>query len=208
MPHPLDHLLWAVPDLDAGVAHFFGLTGVLAGQGGSHPGFGTRNALAALGGDAYLEIIAPDPAQERAGTRGEMLAALPAPRLIAFAVRSSDIDRAGELVVAAGLSTVGPIAMSRLHPAGHLLAWRVLRIDEGPFGAFLPFFIDWSDTPHPALSTTEGCRLKRFEVAHPQHVALAEIYRDLELDIDPQPAAEPELRALLDTPQGEVVLSG
>ncbi|MEU4725511.1 VOC family protein [Nonomuraea dietziae] len=34
----LDHLVYAVPDLEEGVAAFAGRTGVLPMKGGSHPG--------------------------------------------------------------------------------------------------------------------------------------------------------------------------
>ena len=52
----LDHLMYAVPDLELGMQQIHELTGIKPVMGGSHPGVGTRNALLSFSADQYLEI--------------------------------------------------------------------------------------------------------------------------------------------------------
>ena len=88
----LDHLMYAVPVLELGMQKIFELTGVAPVMGGSHPGMGTRNALLCLGEDQYLEIIAPDPQQDLAGTTGDILARNPNSGIRAWAIATKDLS--------------------------------------------------------------------------------------------------------------------
>ncbi len=202
----LDHLLWATPELARGAAEILELTGVEPGGGGSHPGFGTHNALLSLGEKVYLEIIAPDPAQDDAddALRSAILE-LPGPGLLTFAARTTDIAQVEKLVKKTGLSTPGPVEMSRRRPDGGMLEWRILRLEAHPFGRFLPFFIDWGESHHPAERTPQGCGLQAFRVGHPDP-SLRRLYADLHLDVSVKQAETPRLAATLETPKGEVRL--
>lgn len=206
MTHKLDHILWASPDLDEGTKHLAELLGVQPEIGGSHSGFGTRNSLLSLGDEVYLEIIAPDPAQELEGTRGEILAALPKPKLLTFAVRTFDMAYVSKLVAEAGLASKGAIPMSRRHPEGYTLEWQVLRLENHVWDNFMPFFIDWGDTKHPALTTPRGCELLDFKISY-SDTSLVELYKALDIDVGIHQASDCHMTAVLNTAKGEVVLS-
>ena len=203
----LDHLLWAVPDLDAGNALFERITGIAPVVGGAHPGFGTRNSLSSLSGTEYLEVIAPDPAQELTGTRGALIALMTQPQMLTFALRTSDLDAVAHCARDAGLATEGPIDMSRAMPKRGFLKWQVLRLVDDRWPGRLPFFIDWKDTPHPSRTTPGGCRLDDICALSPDPKPLRSIYDAIGCDMPVYAGAVNGFVATLTGPNGTVVLT-
>ena len=207
MPNRLDHFMWAGPDLEAGIAAFETLTGIRAGKGGVHPGMGTRNALASLGPDTYVELIAPDPAQKLDGTFGATFATLARPQVFAFIAKSADLAGLKKAFAAAGIETDGPFEATRALPSGGLLRWKLLVPKPNRWGVFAPFFIDWLDSPHPATTSTPGCKIVKFELGHPEAEALVPLYKSLDMAFAPVRSDAPFLRATIETPKGPLVLT-
>lgn len=202
----LDHILWGAPDLDAGAQAIAALTGVTPTPGGSHPGFGTRNRLLSLGQGRFFEVIAPDPAQDLAGNRGGRLAAMPAPRLIAFALQASGLDALRGAADRLGVPVRGPVTMTRRRPDGVQLAWTILYLGVEGDDA-IPFVIDWGSSQHPSETTPTGCTLKSFTALHPDRDRLARIYDGLGIPVEVRLAPAQGFIAHLDTPRGELVLT-
>ena len=204
-----DHLLLGAADLDQGIAWVEKLTGVKAAIGGSHPGVGTRNALASLGGRRYLEIIAPDPRQTAYNFHLD-LRKLGEPRLITWAARATDITATAKRARGAGLQLFGPRDGSRARPDGKLLRWKTLGVltelvTQGVEP--VPFFIEWAgDSPHPSQDSPRGCELLSFEMEHPGPAGVIDVLRKLGIEAKVRGAKEARLRATLKTPKGEVVL--
>jgi len=127
----VDHLLLGAADLNQGIALVNERTGLSPVIGGIHPGAGTRNALLSLGDLQYLEIIAPDPAQQVFAYQPD-LRELQEPRLITWAAATKDIDATAQKARAAGLDVIGPRDGSRKKPDGQVLHWKTLGIVKPP----------------------------------------------------------------------------
>jgi hypothetical protein len=203
----LDHILWAAPDLGAGEKIIESITGVAPTRGGSHPGFGTRNSLMGLDTGIYFEIISPDPAQDLKGNRGSVIAALPRPGIMTFAIRSDDLDALSAAARREGLSMQAPVAMSRHRPDGVRLDWTILHLEDSRFGEAIPFVIDWGSSPHPSESVPAGCQLRSFAVLHPEADELARLYAALDIPVPVKRAAYPGFVAEVAAPNGDVVLT-
>jgi len=201
----LDHLLWAGADLDAAVADLEARSGVRAVSGGSHPELGTRNALARLGDRAYVEVIAPDPALPQ-GAFAERLAALPAPELLMWAVRTHD---ASALVARANASGYGAVVTegSRSRPDGRVLRWKQIFVTGHGAGPLVPFFIEWLDAEHPSLDAPAGLALASFRIEGPLPHALRTVFAALGLAVAVRKAPRERLVAELDTPKGPITLA-
>lgn len=167
VPHLLDHIVIAGPDLAETVDWFRELTGVTAAPGGAHP-TGTANALVALtvNGEPrphYLELIGPDPERE-----GEELPKtfsinrLKKPTLITYAVHPTAIDQVVEHARAEGFDPGDVQDLSRRTPDGTELSWRLTQA-AAPRNYGVPFLIDWGETTQPGLGDLPSLELVSFE---------------------------------------------
>ena len=167
VPHLLDHIVIAGPDLQELVDWFHELTGITAAPGGAHP-TGTANALVALTvvgqpRPHYLELIGPDPERE-----GEELPKtfnihrLKKPTVITYAVHPEGIDQVREHALAQGVDLGEVQDLSRRTPDGTELQWRLTQAPLPPnYG--LPFLIDWGATTQPGLADLPAIELLSFE---------------------------------------------
>lgn len=204
-PPGTDHLVYAVPDLAAGVRDIEARLGACLTPGGSHPGLGTRNSLLRIADRVYLEVVGPDP--EQPAPPGDLwftggTARLPA--LVTWAVRSADLDG---LTAGPCGHLVGPVrSMSRTRPGGDRIAWTLTMPGKPlPRQGIIPFFIDWGDTPHPCSELPDrGIRVVRLSGRHPDpELVRRELGRlGVELEVV---AGQAGLVAVLETPAGDRV---
>src|SRR5688572_21359428 len=205
----VDHLILGVSDLDVGVAWFEKATGVKPVFGGVHPGVGTRNALASLGGRRYLEILAPDPAQSEFKFRIDVRK-LAEPRLVNWAAGTADVEAVAKKGGATGYELFGPRAGSRARPDGKTLRWELLGVmhDLETNGVDpIPFFIEWAaDAVHPSRESPTGCELTALRIEHPRSAAVKKALAALGIAADVRKGKVARLTATLSGPKGTVTL--
>ena len=204
----VDHLMFAVADLNAGIAQIEAMTGVKARFGGAHPGRGSRNALLSLGPRAYLEIIAPDPEQSSPRSLESLgLSATRQSRLIGWAFNSADLPRIVTDAGSRGLAMRQPESGERRRPDGKVLSWRTTAlVDERTGDGLVPFFIDWGATEHPSVPAPKGARLVSIRAQHPAPGSVQQIFDALGIALKIETGSEAALIAVLDTPRGRVEL--
>ena len=203
----LDHLVYAVPDLDRGVEELERMLGVRAVAGGRHPGEGTRNALIALGQDSYLEILAPDPGQplpDRPLWLG--LEGLKRPCLTAWAVKVRELEETAGRARASGVRLGPAIEGSRGPADGVLLTWTFTDPHAVVADGLVPFLIDWGASPHPAASAPGGVSLLALRAEHPNPAGVRRLLRALGLNLPITKGPRAALIATLETPRGLVEL--
>jgi hypothetical protein len=226
----LDHIMFAVSDLDAGIEQIKNLTGVSAEFGGSHAGAGTRNALLSFGNEQYLEIIAPDPVQNvtgngvtrnsvtgngvtgagvtGAGVTGAMAAellSLPCGYIRTWAVATKDFTPVVLVLERFGYGH-HMIEMSRTRPDGVQLAWQILFVTHQPHGLAMPFFINWQDSEHPAQLAPGGCELQWFSVECPGADEFQRFCSAIDINVRVA-KGDLKLSARLQSPLGAAVLA-
>lgn len=198
----LDHIAIAATSLDEGSALVEATLEVPLAPGGEHPLMGTHNRLLSLGSDAYLEVIAINPAAPAPPhTRWFDLDRFAgAPRVRNWIARSDNLATA---LAAAPAGSGEPLALSRGD-----LAWTMAVPPDGrlPFDGCFPALIQWQGSAHPAPRLPDrGVRLTGLHLLHPQagalRAALATLIDDSRLHVET--ADHPAIRAVFSTPLGQ-----
>ena len=206
VPALLDHIILGCNDLNLGMELVEQNTGVRPAIGGVHPGRGTRNAVLSLGERRYLEIIAPDPAQQKI-VHFPQVREMKEPRLIGWAVHPPDIAATAKLLRDNQIAFQGPDDGSRKRPDGLVLNWKTINLADDRHG-ILPFFIEWSaDSVHPSKDAPKKCDLDYFTVMAVDPAELSQVFKRIGVDAAVERSDKDRLRAHITGPKGELGLS-
>jgi len=200
----IDHLVWYSPELATGERYFASL-GKAPAYGGEHPGSATRNSLLSLGEATYVEILARDPKQPASDLDAE-LAGLSGQGLYHWAMGGVDLKAIAHRARRAGYKPSDIITGGRRRPDGRVLNWRLLGLLDHPFGALVPFFIDWTDSDHPARDAPPGGRLAAVELFSPESARLNALFTSLDLNLSVTQRPKPGLAVTLTGERGNLRL--
>lgn len=197
----LDHILYAVPDLQKGIDDFEQLTGVRPAYGGKHPHLGTHNALVSLGETVYLELIAFDPDQSMPVENIIFgIGKIKVPKIITWAIRSANISELGTKIQLAKIEGGG-----RIKADGARLKWKTAEITEFTDNSgMVPFVIQWISTPHPATTSPRGCELLQFSAEHPSPNTFTKLFSKLSFPFQIVENPSFQLKAKINSPKGVI----
>lgn len=200
----LDHLVLAARTLEEGTEYVAERLGAEPSGGGKHVARGTHNKLWRLG-EIYLEVIAIDPEAE----------APTSPRW--FGLDSENLNERPRLLTwVARTKELAVVLTNELHPVTQvqsfsrgLYRWLFTLPAGGALleGGLVPPLIEWQTT-HPVETMPDsGCGLKAFEGWHPAPEKVRAVLAPLGLEqtLTVYAGQTPRLRAVIQTPIGEVV---
>lgn len=202
----VDHLVYATPDLDRGIAEIEKLVGVRATFGGKHPGRGTKNAFIALGPNSFLEIVAPDPDQPPPNEPRPFFKGLTESRLVRWFINSRNVGRDRDEAISKGVPYGEVKSGSRQRPDGVQVSWRFTDPAKPVADGVVPFIIDWADTPHPSQTAANGATLISLRAEHPDPQYAKRLLRALALKLSVKRGNRPTLIATIEGPRGRVEL--
>ncbi|HSM70746.1 MAG TPA: VOC family protein [Anaerolineales bacterium] len=201
----VDHLIFAVPDLEEGRDKIERLLGVRPIPGGRHPEFGTHNAQLSLGPTTYLEVLAPDPNADVPAE--DVLFGLDSyqePRLTTWVLHTEEIEKLAASAKATGFDLGAVGSGQRVKPDGTVVSWKFTNPSAMLLNGAVPFLISWGDTPHPAGAAPRAGELIGLRIEHPEPERVRQALLALGLEMDVQAGPQFQLIATIKTSQGDV----
>lgn len=204
----LDHLTIIAPTLDEGVAHVRACLDLDVPFGQRHDYMGTYNHLLQLGDSVYLEIVAMNPEAEAPsrrrwfGLNDQKKVRVDweeGRRLRGWVARTDAID-----AVVAGREDIFGEKVP-LPTVNSTFDFAIPKDGSLPLDGAAPSLIDRRGKPRSMATIADlGARLRSLSLEHPDPDAIADLYRDLDIDRPPAILRGPKLRyrARIDTPAG------
>lgn len=210
--HYVDHLLLAINDLERGVEEVKRLTGVRPRFDGRDAQLGTRSSVIGLGGEAYLEIIAPDPKADPAAIDPELkplildrVAKFDSLTPFLWVIGTGNLERTLLFARRAGSRPSEIYQGMRKRSWGRRLDWTWARVWR-PDSRVTPVFMQWgAETKPPQSRAPEGCELTGLKINSRNFKSLHTLIATTQVEAEVEGSEEDSLRFTLQCRGEEVV---
>jgi glyoxalase-like protein len=139
----IDHVVFAVADLETAGTRLWGDHGLASVPGGRHEAWGTANRIVPLGDD-YIELLGVvDPIEAGRSPFGTFMRdlTLGGDRWYTLAIRDDELDATTERL------SLRLESGERVRPDGRVVRWRRGLLEDPALDPWLPFFIEWNVPP-------------------------------------------------------------
>ncbi len=200
----IDHIVYAVQDLDTAMVWFEQQIGIRPTFGGYHTTQGTKNALIDLGDECYLEILALDSNNIKIKSPRWMgIDHINAPQLTRWSLKSADLKSDSEILKTYRAEMGNIQGGQRKMSDGELLIWQLLMPLPAPKVELIPFMINWQNSKaHPTSQLPKACELISLQFTHPHPTALQEVFKQLHIDTNITAGKEITIKAKIKCPKG------
>ncbi len=205
----IDHIVYAVADLDRASDRIEEALGVRPIIGGNHPTEGTKNALLNLGDGCYLELLAVDPNNMKIKPPRWMgIDLIDRPKITRWAIKSNDLKQDLETLQTLQFNS-GPIKGGKRKTAtGDLLTWELIMTLPSPEIDVVPFMVDWSQSAHhPTDQLPEACALKSFRIFHPDPSSIHGLYQNLGVELQIINSKQIRMELKISGPTGDYLIN-
>lgn len=167
---PIDHIVYAFPDLISGIEYIRELLAVEPVYGGRHLNFGTHNALVGLSQGIYLEILAPDPDNARVKSPRWMgVDALNTSGIITrIALKTNNINEDLKMIETIDNRTLLSGKGNRITNTGESLSWHMSYPFATPLVDPVPFLVQWETDFHPTDYLNHGIEFSHLKLNMPE----------------------------------------
>ncbi|MEL7222648.1 MAG: VOC family protein [Bacteroidota bacterium] len=203
----IDHIVYAVPNLEEAINWFENRSGIRPIIGGKHAKQGTKNALVNLGDACYLELITVDTENTNINTPRWMGVDLlnGQSKTTRWSLKSNDLESDSQIIKAYD-PEMGVIHQGqRQTTTGQLLRWQMTLPLAHPQVELVPFMTDWQHSDfHPTDKMEEQCQLLALSLYHPKAASIQPTIDALQLDMKVQQKEQIAIELSLATPKGVV----
>ena len=205
----IDHIVYAVSNLEETINYFNTTHGLNPTIGGRHITKGTKNALLNLGAGCYLEIIAIDHDNQKINAPRWMgVDLIKEAKVTRWSLKSDELEK-DQVILLSHHADMGVIEEGqRETPDGSFLRWKMILPLAEPETELIPFMTDWSLSGfHPTDNLPQQCSLENIRFSAPDSDSKTQLcFNKFFDDLNIAPHTEPKITLKIKGPKGSFYL--